>query len=48
MGCGMRKEERAYEYSIGGAGSAGCMLASRLTEEHEMSVLLLEAEVAHT
>ena len=37
----MAKIPKAYDYVIVGAGSAGCTLANRLTEDHD--VLVLEA-----
>ena len=34
---------KAYDYIIAGAGSAGCALATRLSEDPDVSILLIEA-----
>ncbi|MBL8152075.1 MAG: GMC family oxidoreductase N-terminal domain-containing protein, partial [Blastocatellia bacterium] len=37
------KEKEVFDFVIVGAGSAGCVLANRLTKNKKISVLLIEA-----
>ncbi|GAA5832859.1 hypothetical protein JCM5353_003732 [Sporobolomyces roseus] len=40
---GTKQARREYDYVIAGGGTAGCVLASRLTENPECKVLMIEA-----